>query len=246
MATAYTGRLGAHQVRAFPVRLLDKYFYFGMSLLIVPIVIGGFSLTINRHLFHPKIQPPAILWYHGAIFFGWLLFFILQSALVRTRNVKWHRTLGWFGAGLGTAVFILGVSTTVVMHQFEFLTLHRQNVAIISISIPLFDMVCFGVTFGLAILWRKKPEYHRRLLLAATCALTAAAWGRIPELRGFWFYSGVDFLIFLGVVRDLVVNRRVHRVYLLALPMFIIGQVIVAKITFTQGWFQIAKSLLGV
>lgn len=245
MATTYTGRLSADRKWAFPVRLLDKHFYFGMALLIVPIVIGGFSVTINQRLFHPTTPPPAILWYHGAIFFGWLLFFILQSALVRTRNVKWHRKLGWFGVGLGAAVLTLGVSTTVVMHRFEVITLH-QKYAINFISVPLLDMVCFGVTFGLAILWRRKPEYHRRLLLIATCTLTAAAWGRITLLPGFWFYSGVDFLIFLGVVRDLIVTRRVHRVYLLALPLLITAQVIIANITFTQGWFRVAKSILGV
>ena len=247
MATTYTGRLSADRMRAFPVRLLDKYFYFGMALLMVPIVIGGFSLTINQNLFHPSIPRPAILWYHGAIFFGWLLFFIFQASLVRTGNMKWHRTLGWFGVGLGGAVLALGVSTTVVMHRFKFFTLHQPN-AFIAMSVPLFDMVCFAVTFGLAILWRRKPEYHRRLVLVATCALTAAAWGRVPDtlLPGFWFYAGVDFLVFLGVVRDLVVTRRVHRVYALALPLLIAGQLIIANITFTQAWFRMAKNLLGI
>lgn len=32
---------------------------------------------------------------------------------------------------------------------------------------------------GLAILWPKKLEYHRRLILIAPCALTAAAWDPI-------------------------------------------------------------------
>jgi hypothetical protein len=39
-------------------------------------------------------------------------------------------------------------------------------------------MVCFTLPFALAIRWRNRPAYHRRLLLVATCALTAAAFGR--------------------------------------------------------------------
>ena len=40
--------------------------------------------------------------------------------------------------------------------------------------VPLFDMFCFTIPFALAILWRQQPEFHRRLILMATCALTAA------------------------------------------------------------------------
>ena len=70
----------------------DQYFYFTMSLLITGIVIYGFSHTVNSNLFHPDMPRPWILWVHGALFSGWLLFFILQSALMRTHNVRIHRT----------------------------------------------------------------------------------------------------------------------------------------------------------
>ena len=48
-----------------------------------------------------------------------MAFFIFQSALVRTRNVKWHRFFGWFGAALGTSMVVLGVITSVVMGRFD-------------------------------------------------------------------------------------------------------------------------------
>ena len=41
-------------------------------------------------------------------------------------------------------------------------------------------MTSFTVLFWLAIYWRKKPEFHRRLVLIATCALTSAGFGRWP------------------------------------------------------------------
>jgi len=201
---------------------------------------------VPARLFHPKIAPPSILWLHGAVFYGWVLFFILQSALIRTHKTRWHRTIGWFGFALGIAVVGLGVSTTIVMHRFEFMTLHQGEFAIMSISVPLWDMVCFAVAFSLAILWRKKVEYHRRLILIASCALTAAAWGRLPEsvLPGFWFYGGVDLLILMGAARDLIVNRKIHRVYLIALPLFMAGQIAISQITFTAWWKHFAQVIL--
>ena len=44
------------------------------------------------------------------------------------------------------------------------------------------------------------------------------------------FYAGVDFLILLGVIRDLIVNRSIHQVYRYALPAIILGQVVVMYI----------------
>jgi len=77
-----------------------------MSLLIPAVVVYGFSFTVGSRLIHPAIPPPPILYVHTAVFSGWLLFFLLQSALVRTHKVRWHRRIGWFGGALG--VLILG------------------------------------------------------------------------------------------------------------------------------------------
>jgi hypothetical protein len=90
------------------VKLLQNYFYFSMSLLIAATVMYGFSHTVNENLIHPSPARPFILYLHAAVFTGWLLFFIFQSALVRTGNVRLHRQVGWFGAGLGAAIPIVG------------------------------------------------------------------------------------------------------------------------------------------
>ncbi len=93
----------------------------------------------------------------------------------------------------------------------------------------MLSIVCFTITFALTIYWRKMPEFHRRLILVASCALTAAAFGRFPPHLPppVVFYAGVDVLILPGVARDLIVNRHIHRVYLYALPAFILGQTVV-------------------
>jgi hypothetical protein len=229
------------------VRLTNTYFYFGMSLLILVVVVIGFSRTVDRNLIHPAIPRPFLLYVHAAIFSGLLFFFILQSALVRTRNVRIHRTLGWFGMGMGGFMPFLGVVTAIVMGRFDTLQLHQTD-AELTLIIPLFDMAVFGSAFALAMLWRKRPEYHRRLVLIASCALTAAAFGRLPEriLPSAFFYAGVDSLILLGVLRDLIVNRSLHSVYRYALPLIITGQLAVMYILFHSPrlWLAIAHAVL--
>ncbi len=62
-------------------------------------------------------------------------------------------------------------------------------------------------------------------MLIASCGLTDAAFGRFPCCRSNFFPAGVDALILLGILRDLIVDRRIHKVYLYAFPLFIVFQI---------------------
>lgn len=203
---------------------LSRYFYFCMSLLMAGLAVWGFSHTISASLFHARPPRPLLLWFHGAAFSSWLVFFIAQSALVRLRKVSVHRFLGWFGAGLATVMVGLGCTITVVMTRFDATVLHQKDVEAF-VGIPFADMIVFGTCIALAIYWRKRPEYHRRLVFVATCQLMDAAIGRFD----FWynhsvFYVGLDLLIVAGMMRDWLVEGRVNKVYLYALPPIMVLQ----------------------
>src|ERR1700719_5147727 len=203
---------------------LQRYFYFAMSLLFAVIVVSGFKRTVNDNLFHPAIPRPFILWIHASAFTAWVIFFIFQSTLVRVHRVSWHRSTGWFGAGLATLMVPLGVTTAIIMARFDTVQLYQSG-ADAFLSIPFYDMIAFGVCIALAIYWRTKPELHRRLIFIATCGLMDAAFGRFLYLfDNNLFFPCLDLLIILGVARDLLVDRRVHKVYLYAAPLLIIGQ----------------------
>jgi hypothetical protein len=227
--------------------VLNKYFYLSMSLLIAAIVVYGFSFTVNDNLFHPAVPRPLILWVHGSAFSLWVAFLIFQSTLVRTRNVKWHRFFGWFGAALAAVMVPLGIATSIIMGRFDTYQL-RQSGSDAFLIVPLYDMVAFAVFIGLAITWRKQPELHRRLIFIGTCGLLDAAFGRIGYLfEHSLFFLCLDLVIVLGVVRDLFVNRRVHKAYLVSLPALIIVQAFVIY-TWRSGsawWLHIAHALLG-
>jgi hypothetical protein len=213
-ATTLTGRNG----------MVHRHFYFAMSLLMAAIVVVGFSRTINDNLFHPAIPRPFILWIHASAFSGWVIFFICQSTLVRIHKVSWHRSIGWFGAGLATVIVPLGIATAIVMARFDMVQLHQRD-ADAFLSIPFYDMIAFGGLIALAIYWRTKPELHRRLIFIATCGLMDAPVARFDYVFDHnLFFVCLDLLILLGVARDLLADRRVHKVYLYALPLLIVGQ----------------------
>jgi hypothetical protein len=227
--------------------LLGRYFYFCMLLAMAGLVAWGFSRTVDANLLHANPPRPLLLWMHATAFSAWIIFFIFQSTLVRLRKVSLHRFLGWFGAGLATVMIPLGFTIAVIMARFDTVVLHQQG-ADAFLSIPFADMIIFGPCVALAIYWRKRSEYHRRLLFIATCQLMDAALGRFD----FWFnhslfYAGLDFLIVLGMVRDWVVDGRVHKVYLYALPPIVVLQSLaIYAWRVNPGWWQaITHAVLG-
>ncbi len=172
-------------------RFLSQYFYFCMSLLIAAVVVYGFSHTVNGNLIHATPPRPWILWLHGAVFSAWVIFFIFQSSLVRMHRVNLHRTMGWFGAGLGILIPVLGIATAIVMSRFRIAAFHDAGIRPF-FALSALDMISFTIPFWLAIAWRRKPEFHRRLVLIATCALTGAAFVRFPMIPTphKWAYGG--------------------------------------------------------
>ena len=226
---------------------LSRYFYFSMSLVFAGLVVWGFSRTVSANLLHATPPRPFLLWFHGAAFSTWVVFFIAQSALVRVHRVSVHRLLGWFGAGLAVMMVVLGLSITPVMTRFDTVVLHQTDAAQF-MAIPFYDMIAFGTLIGLAIYWRKRPEYHRRLVFIASCGLMDAAVGRFAFIfDNSLFFPVLDGLILLGLGRDFVVDGRVHKIYRYALPVLIVGQGLAVYMWRANPpwWQSITRSIVG-
>lgn len=226
---------------------LERWFYWLGALAIIAIVALGFSFTIERNLLHPGSARPLILYVHAAVFTAWVLLLLAQSTLVRASRVRIHRRLGEFGIGLGTALPVIGVWTAIAMARFH--VRHGNPHAAAFLIVPMTDMAMFATLFAAAVLQRGRPEWHRRLMFVATCALTGAAFGRLPEsfIAQEWYYGGVELLVLAGLARDLASMRRVHPAYLYTLPLLICGHVF-STLTYLREppwWMDIANRLAG-
>jgi hypothetical protein len=226
---------------------MASYFYSVMSLVIAAVVAYGFSHTIDATLIHPASPPPLVLYLHAAIFGGWVVLLMVQSALIRSRNVRLHHTVGLAGFALGSAIPVVGMATAIVMARI-YTQLGSPDEAQFLV-LGFYDMVAFAIAFGLAIFWRRQPEFHRRLMLMASCVLTIAAFNRFPAflVPPNWGFAGVDLLILLGVLRDVIVTGRIHPTYLYGLPAIVAGQA-VAMYIYLSGfppWVNLAQRLIG-
>jgi len=258
MNEAHNAPLRAEGVTGTTVRLrafVDKYFYFSMALLFIAIKLfaalqssgAPTSYVEGDTPIHPAASRPWILWAHNIVFSAWFLFFLMQSTLVRAQRVKWCRIFGWFGAGLGLVMVPVGIATAVVKGREELAALWGLG-AVANLLTRFFDVIAFGVFLALAVLYRKNPEFHRRFIFIATCGLLATAFTRFDfVLDHNLFFPLVDLVIILGVLRDFMVDRRVHKVYLTALPALLVVQVFVTfSWQYNSGWWlRIAHVILG-
>ena len=87
-----------------------------------------------------------------------------------------------------------------------------------------------------------QTDAHGKLRIDRSCL-----WPDAIDACPSSVYGGIDGLILLGVSRDLLVSRRVHSVYRIALPLLVIAQVIAAHIFLhrTAFWIRIAHALMS-
>jgi hypothetical protein len=220
-------------------------FHLVMAVIIAASVFYGFSRTIGASLIHPAQPAPTLVYVHAGVFFLWPVLLVIQSALVNSRSLQLHRTLGWWFAAVGVAVPVIGAATAILSAQAG---VARGNPAALpGLLIPLFNMLSFAILFGLAVLWREKADRHPRLMLLATCTLTSAAFGRFPAflVPPGYFFVAVDVLLAAAVAHDLVTSRRVHPVNLVAVPVLVAGQFIAWHGAGSPLWISIAQALAG-
>jgi hypothetical protein len=230
------------------VAAAGRWFYLAVGLAMACAVAFGFSQTIDAGLFRPKIPRPAILYLHATVMTAWLALFVTQAGLARARLLSWHRTLGVAGLCLGVAIPLVGVPTAIIMRRFD---IDHLGAHLPFIAVPLGDMVTFTGFFALGALWRKRPEFHRRLMFLATVSLIDAGLGRFP-VPDAWFDAGwfdwvIDALVLLAVGRDLLLTRRIHPVFAYGLPALILCQAVVFWLWHAPPapWLALMRTLVG-
>jgi hypothetical protein len=236
------------EMAARPANPLARFSYFILALIIASVVVAGFSQTFNARLLHPPSPRPSIIYFHVAVFASWVILFILQTGLIGAGNVKLHRKVGVLGIVLGVTLVITGVATAIVSIRAYTQPGHTDPAPFLAVFLN--DMIEFSVFFGLAIYWRKKPEFHRRLMFIATCTLMSAPVIRLLPVSlsppDKWIYVGVDALILLGLGRDWMVNKKIHPVYLYGLPAALLGQLTALHLDLSRspGWIAIAHRIV--
>ena len=227
-------------------RTAERIFFGGMAILLCVVVFIGFSPTYFRAgLLHAPLPSP-ILHVHGAAFTLWMLLFLVQSALISARRVRWHRSLGIVAFCLPPVMIVLGFIAAInALHRGVRIGALDPDV---SSAIPLFGISCFTVVIYASWRARRRPDAHKRLILLSTIALVEAAFGRFPWQRmgisaAVGAVSGLGILVLLVVAYDLLSLHRIHRSTLWAAPLTFATGAFAVPIGMTPAWHALATLL---
>ena len=206
------------------------------------IVLAGY---FRSYYFRPFFENPpfanSLVHFHAVTMSVWVLYFTAQVALARTKNLKLHISMGMAGVALAVLVVVVGMTTAWDSHIV-------RGTAPAGIDphafflVPALDMIFFILFFGGAIYWRKKPAYHKTLMLMTAINFSPAAIARMPLLPAdLMMVQWIVFPIVLGIACFAYYtwkHRSFNWVFFTALLLFSVSGPARLVLAFTQPWLD--------
>lgn len=216
-----------------PAHTREETFYQKFLIGLSALILFGFIQFAARGFVNYSTVP-LIFILHGAVMVSWLALMVVQATLVARDNLALHRRLGWFGAVLATVITPLAIATCYSAMGSKlvppFFT-YTYFLALVSIG-----SATFTATVWAAIAYRRRTEWHRRLMIAAAVVIMEPALGRIlpvPLMGGGevaeWFVMVIQLLTLgLVVLHDRKTLGRIHPATVAGMLIVVLAHVLVA------------------
>ena len=211
----------AHDAR----RRRNPFFVVMASAILVTVVVGFAPTFYLRSAFHPDKGLPIVLRVHGFALSAWIVLFLVQTVLIVRGSNDLHRRLGWVMAGLAASIIVL--MSAAIVDQMQ--RVPPPFPASVALALGVFDILVFATFVGGAIYWRKRSDWHKRLMLSATILLLGAAAVRIVAFSGIhdprYFEIAECFAAILFFIPcfayDVATRREIHPANIVGLALIL-------------------------
>ena len=219
----------------------ENRFFFGYAVLLLAVVLFGFSPSLFLRVVFDPPPIPLYLHLHGAILTGWFVWLVAQAWLVRAGNVALHRRLGYFAAAYGLVVVAGGMMASLnsVSRSLARGRSFEQDIADINPALGsgitylsfasgvvwanIVSVITFAALIGAAVVFRTRPDFHKRLILVGTVAILGPALARISRYeilggeQGPFINLALLSLLAAICIYDLITLRKLHKASLVAI-----------------------------
>lgn len=205
------------------------WFYLGFGLFGLLVVAFGFGWTYAVPMVRRTFSAPWFVHVHGASAFAWILIFIGQAALVKTRRTPLHRWFGQAALPLALLVWASGIATAVWAARRDIS--EQGTIATSALAGTATGLSIYLALVVAAIVARRRADWHKRLVMLATIQVLWPAFFRLrhwlpavpnPEI---WFALVLAYSpILWAALRDRSKCGKVHPVWLLIAPLIVLEQ----------------------
>ncbi len=161
-----------------------RWFHTAAATVMLALTIAGFhryylrGVGMGERTIDPAVTTLVVA--HGSLATAWFVLFLVQAALIPAGRRRVHMRLGWATAAvaLGVAVSggLLAVESARLTPGMPFLGMTYGEFLMVMLA----EMVVFAAFAAAGILWRRRPERHRAMMLLASLSILAGATVRMP------------------------------------------------------------------
>jgi hypothetical protein len=207
----------------------------------------GFFLTYIQPVALNRFNGPSWSHLHGALLATWLLLVMIQAFLL-PHQLQLHRILGWSAVLLAPAI---ALSTIAIGYEITAQAIVRDGAEGFgnftgNVTAPSI----FLLLVSAAIILRRKPQWHKRLIFLATVAMLWPAWFRwrhifpwIPRPDIVLGLIVADLPILIAMVRDKLRFGAVHPAYVYAGVGLIVEQTVEVLLFGSEVWQALGQWL---
>lgn len=219
----------------------DRGLFLAAAVAFPLLVLAGYFKSYYFGSYFGNTVPNSLVHFHGMVMTSWVLFFTTQIALVRTKNVRVHMTLGMVGVALAALVVAVGFATAYDSHIVRKTAppgMHPYGFMLIALT----DLIIFIIIFGAAIILRKRLTEHKALMLLTAINFMPAAIARMPflplETIILWAYGIPDLIAIASLVWLSVRHRKFNKIYAAAVLLLVVSHPVRIILTGSQTWID--------
>lgn len=191
---------------------------------------------------------------HGWTMTGWLVVVLVQATLIRQRQYRAHRILGWSSVALFALMFASSVQMVVIMLSGK--TGLPFPMAKFFAWTDLVNMPLLLFLFGGAIYWRKDRHLHSRLIATTVLTSIVPALARMfniliwRSLEGLYLAMHPTYILILAVLGAAIWVDRRNGVLRWPLPLvfgwFVLDYVSLWPVATSQWYDGLARAIASL
>ncbi len=198
-------------------------FFQGMAILFLVLTLLGFAPTFYLRPLTDAPSLPLRFHLHGFFTTAWVFLFLVQSFLIATRKIAFHRRMGILGAVIAAGVLFSGLA--ILYYLTAGYPQNGMDLEQVSATVwgNLVILAAFSIFVSSGIVLRSRPKSHKRLMLLATLSMMGQPLVRIGHFDFFQVSDSIiinDAIYGLGGLLLLFTIVLIHDIRTLGRPHF--------------------------